>query len=221
MKIVQASISENNTITGNAGDQTGREVAVGGWYNYPWDIALRYRDYEIAKQAAAIAVKLANSNLVGYDQYHRNTLYNELRKNSFDVDKDIKSGVKTETDCSAFVYACYCCVIPAMRSNNNAPVTSTMWNFYKSYGFDVKTPTIGTLKNGDIVLNEMCHTAIVIDENSSATVTPAQSDVWSDNVKKSIDVIARDVIAGHWGNGDDRKNRIFNAIQSRVNEILK
>ena len=44
--------------------------------------------------------------------------------------------------------------------------------------------------------------------------------------KKSIDEIAREVIAGKWGNGTDRKNRLtaagydYDAIQKRVNEIL-
>ena len=44
--------------------------------------------------------------------------------------------------------------------------------------------------------------------------------------KKSIDVIAREVIAGNWGNGDDRKNRLKqagydpDAVQDKVNEII-
>ena len=44
--------------------------------------------------------------------------------------------------------------------------------------------------------------------------------------KKSIDEIAREVIQGLWGNGQDRKDRItkagynYSAIQKRVNELL-
>lgn len=44
--------------------------------------------------------------------------------------------------------------------------------------------------------------------------------------KKSIDEIAREVIAGDWGNGDDRKNRLKKAgydhvkVQNKVNEML-
>ncbi|RJV72742.1 hypothetical protein DWY90_07820 [Coprococcus sp. AF27-8] len=44
---------------------------------------------------------------------------------------------------------------------------------------------------------------------------------------KSIDVIAREVIRGDWGNGQDRKNRLtaagysYHEVQKRVNEILK
>ena len=43
--------------------------------------------------------------------------------------------------------------------------------------------------------------------------------------KSSIDAIAREVIAGKWGNGQDRKNRLsqagydFAAVQKRVNEL--
>ena len=44
--------------------------------------------------------------------------------------------------------------------------------------------------------------------------------------KKSVDVIAKEVINGKWGNGDDRKNRLiaagydYNAVQAKVNELL-
>jgi hypothetical protein len=44
---------------------------------------------------------------------------------------------------------------------------------------------------------------------------------------KTVDDIAREVIDGLWGSGQDRKNRIFvagydyGAIQKRVNELLK
>ena len=43
---------------------------------------------------------------------------------------------------------------------------------------------------------------------------------------KSVDTLAREVIAGKWGNGHDRKNRLtaagynYNAVQRRVNQIL-
>lgn len=44
--------------------------------------------------------------------------------------------------------------------------------------------------------------------------------------KKSVDTIAREVIAGKWGNGHDRKKRLeaagydYNAVQRRVNQLL-
>lgn len=45
--------------------------------------------------------------------------------------------------------------------------------------------------------------------------------------KKSVDTIAREVIRGDWGNGQDRKNRLaaagydYNEIQKRVNELYR
>lgn len=46
------------------------------------------------------------------------------------------------------------------------------------------------------------------------------------NPTKSVDEVAKEVIRGDWGNGDERKNRLTSAgynyseVQSRVNEIL-
>ena len=50
---------------------------------------------------------------------------------------------------------------------------------------------------------------------------------WVEEAKKSNEEIAREVIAGKWGNGDDRKNRLtqagydYNVIQLLVNTMLK
>ena len=44
---------------------------------------------------------------------------------------------------------------------------------------------------------------------------------------KTVDQLAREVIYGYWGNGDDRKIRLtaagydYNTVQKRVNELLK
>lgn len=44
--------------------------------------------------------------------------------------------------------------------------------------------------------------------------------------RKSVDTLAREVIAGKWGKGADRKNRLqaagynYNAVQNRVNQLL-
>lgn len=47
------------------------------------------------------------------------------------------------------------------------------------------------------------------------------------SANKTVDELAKEVINGKWGNGDDRYNRLtqsgydYNAVQNRVNEILK
>lgn len=59
----------------------------------------------------------------------------------------------------------------------------------------------------------------VVDGGSTPTPTPS-------NPTKSIDEVAKEVIRGDWGNGDDRKNRLTNAgydysaVQAKVNELL-
>lgn len=65
-KIVQATIAENNTIHGQTGDQTGKEIAIYNYYNYPWDYILRYVENEKEKkenkkqeQAKEIAVDVS------------------------------------------------------------------------------------------------------------------------------------------------------------------
>ena len=56
------------------------------------------------------------------------------------------------------------------------------------------------------------------DYQTGSTPTP--------NPTKTVDELAKEVIAGNWGNGDDRKNRLtqagydYNAVQKRVNELL-
>ena len=53
--LVQASINEHGSTTGGeTGDQTGGEIALRGYYNYPWDCVLRYREgaYPGAENAA-------------------------------------------------------------------------------------------------------------------------------------------------------------------------
>ncbi len=230
MMLVHASISETGGAgwDGNAkvGDQTGKEVCVRSWYSKPWDFMMRYPDETIAAKAAAAAVKLANSNLVGYDQSERNTLYKALKSFNFNVDAYIESGIKTETDCSAFVYAVYCCFIPMMRSDANAPVTSTMKELFKLWGFVIHTGLKylrgANAINGDILVNESSHTAIVTDGSTGETppVNIIDIPIYGADVDAAISVIAHDVIRGGWGNGNDRKEKLYVAIQTRVNELL-
>lgn len=41
-KIVEASIAETGTTHGRPGDQTGREISIDPYYDFPWDWVLRY-----------------------------------------------------------------------------------------------------------------------------------------------------------------------------------
>lgn len=53
--IVEACINENGDIMGGrSGDQTGREIYVHGYYDYPWTYCLRYQGATDSAQSAAI-----------------------------------------------------------------------------------------------------------------------------------------------------------------------
>ncbi len=45
--------------------------------------------------------------------------------------------------------------------------------------------------------------------------------------KKSVEAVAKEVIAGKWGNGEDRKKKLqaagydYGAVQRKVNELMR
>ena len=51
--LCQFSISENGTIYGSQGDQTGRESNFRAYYNYPWDGRLVWKDRDATEAGAA------------------------------------------------------------------------------------------------------------------------------------------------------------------------
>lgn len=56
-QIVQASINEFGGVTGGqSGDQTGAEIQVRSYYNYPWNCVLRYPEANTPKQVPGNAV---------------------------------------------------------------------------------------------------------------------------------------------------------------------
>lgn len=63
--------------------------------------------------------------------------------------------------------------------------------------------------------------SVTVTPKPPAPVTPAAPAL------KTVSTIAREVIDGKWGNGDDRKNRLqkagysFNTVQAEVNRLLK
>ena len=151
VQIAQASIDEyGNTRGGQPGDQrisVGKkgETNISDRYKRSggWDELIRCKDESIANKAAEYIIKVTNSHLVGYNQGNRNTFYKALKKYNWNIDSYIASGEKTETDCSAYVYAIYCSLIPSLRGSfeegrvsgrNNSPACQSSWTAYNRYG---------------------------------------------------------------------------------------
>ena len=79
-KFAWASIGENGrAIGGKAGDQTGREVRVGDYYDFGQDMVIRFKNVVKGRKAGKIAKALANNSYIGYNQDGRYELPGIIR----------------------------------------------------------------------------------------------------------------------------------------------
>lgn len=61
IQIVEASLNEKGTTTGGvSGDQTGREIRVRNYYNYNWDLHLRYSVNTNSSDLEGVAIEVIN-----------------------------------------------------------------------------------------------------------------------------------------------------------------
>jgi hypothetical protein len=213
VRIGHASIDENGKASGGAaGDQTGKEVCTRDWYNKPWIAVIRPKDSTVAEKiATAMEAACANDN-IGYDQSQRTTLFTLAKAANWNI-----AGIKTkcETDCSALVAVCVnaagISVSKDIYTGNEKAALQNTGKFTVLTGSEYIAKS-DNLKRGDILLASG-HTAVVLSNGSAAG-----------QVKKSVAEIAKEVLAGKWGNGDDRKNRLtaagynYSEVQAEVNK---
>lgn len=124
-KLVHASINEKGTISGGkTGDQTGKEICVRSYYDYPWDLVLRYPDETLASEAADLAVSIANDSSHGYDQIKRWT---------------------PDFDCSSLIIYCWQKIGVPVREAG-ATYTGNMNRIFKKCGFnEIETDQVATI----------------------------------------------------------------------------
>lgn len=107
-----ASIGENGkAVGGKKGDQTGKEVRVGNYYNFGQNVVIRFRDKKWGRKMAKVAKYFTTSNIVGYNQNDRESFYDECAIRGWNfkiIQKDIINGKfpKCNTDCSALCATC-------------------------------------------------------------------------------------------------------------------
>lgn len=159
-----ASIDENGKATGGKkGDQTGREVRTGNWYNFGQTVVLRFKDRSKAKEAASVMKKLCNNNAVGYNQGNRTSLYTELEKVGWNPDA---LSTPCETDCSAMMSPVLRCV--GINVSKNI-YTGNMVNAIMATGAFEKltgskyTASGDNLMIGDISVAERSHTIMALE----------------------------------------------------------
>ena len=223
--IGHATSDENKKLkNGKAGDQTGNEVCIRAWYNRPWDVVIRFKDAVMREKVAYAMERACNNPHIGYDQNQRNTLYNYAKQVKYDpgaVNKDC------ETDCSALVSVCcmYAGVNPdILYKTANCCTTANLKARLRATGkvdvFTAKkyTKSSDELIRGDILLYEGHHTAIVVQGHEQKTEIPVRG--------KTIEEIAREVIAGKWDTGSKRQQKLemagynYKEVQKMVNYLL-
>ena len=167
--------------SGKAGDQKqGKEVSTQAWYKHSkgWRV-FRPIDPVHALTIAKIMRWACESDLIGYDQYQRNTLYNELAKAGFTGNPALTKAV--ETDCSALVRVClaFCGIdVPAeFRTANMAKylLDTGMFVEMKDSKYTDQQDYLG---EGDILVTKTSgHTVVVLNNGEKfegiASLAPA------------------------------------------------
>ena len=206
VKIGQASRDERGRYSGGtAGDQDGKEVAIRGWYNRPWNKLLRAKKATAREKIAKAMEDACANNSIGYDQGQRTTLYKLCRANGFNISA---INEPCETDCSALVAVCVNAagvyVSGDIYTGNEAAALMATGEFelLTEPKYLVSDEYV---KRGDILLYEFHHTAVVLENGSKVkTNIPLNKYVqgWNRNDR------------GWWYVFDDKDNyHVNNAVR--------
>lgn len=158
-----ASIDERGKVSGGkAGDQTGKEVKTGNWYDFGQNVVLRFKNRDKAKEAVECMKYLCETNYIGYDQSQRTTAYMALKKLKW---KYKKLTLKTETDCSQLIATVLNCVgikvSPNIYTGNMVKAIMDTGGFKKYTDSDLLRSD-KFLAKGDIIINEKTHTIMAL-----------------------------------------------------------
>lgn len=215
-----ACIDERGKASGGkAGNQSGKELKTQNYYLHSkgW-YRLRAIDYHTRMKIAECMRKACENKNIGYDQNQRLTLINEVKKYDYDCSKVSKA---VETDCSALVRVClgYAGVIVGNFNTANERNVIMATNKFTCTAITKESDCL----EGDILVTKSKgHTVVVIQGYTKETPVSAQNEL-----KKTVTQIAKEVIAGKWGNGTTRKSKLekagynYSEIQKEVNRLLK
>lgn len=234
--IGSARIDERgNASQGKAGDQNSKEVSTEPYYRHRlgWYL-LRPKEAAVAnKLAQAMCEGCANDN-IGYSQSDRYGVLDNLKI----YGSIAKIKAKTNADCSSLVRAC--CIqagilVGDFNTSSEVAVLEKTGAFQKA----VVVTNDTKLCAGDVLVTRAKgHTVIVTEgyprEDGKPTAKPTtkpsakpKPDKAAGKAKKSIEEVAREIIAGKWGNNPERKEKLIKAgyvpaeVQAAVNKILK
>ena len=138
----------------------------------------------------------------------------------------MSASVMRSADWSSVVKADYGLWVATYGANNGVANESAFnkyplkyWTFYALWQYT----SVGRLSgyNGNLDLNYFSGDKAAWDKYAGGS--PSTSTSTTKPVEKSVDELAREVIAGKYGNGDARKQALgsrYDEVQARVNKIL-
>lgn len=170
VRIGHAVASENNSVHGKDGDQTGKELRLDTWYKGGWHYVLRPKTKELAEKSAKACEAACENKNIGYSQNRRNTLYPLALAAKFDLSKITKACC---CDCSSLMHVCAIAGGANLSYGTNGLTTRTMVKAFDASGdyeevlTDKKYLTSDKyLKRGDILVKEGSHTVMVLEDGS-------------------------------------------------------
>lgn len=175
IKIGHASGSENGTIKGKAGDQTGREVYTRGWYKHSkgW-VTLRCKDPNMREHIARAMEMACANDAIGYNQYENQTLYNNVKPYGFNPSKTTKN---VNTDCARLVRVCvqYACeqvgngvIVPDFYTASEAKALVNTGLFEKLTDSKYNTQDKYLLRGDIQVTKTKGHTFVILQNGSKS-----------------------------------------------------
>ena len=223
--ISNSGSDENGRATGGkAGDQTGNEWTIRGWYNRPWNCVLRYPDTTVANKISELAIKAARNDKIGYNQNNRTSYWLLLRSAGYDPSKITTA---CDADCSAGVIANvkavgYLLGIPKLQ-NIWATYTGNMRQAFYEAGFQILSgnkflTSPDYLLPGDILLNDVHHTATCVSRGSKAAATSSSNTTQTSSTTinttsgKWTGVVQADTKVRTWA-GEEYKEVSFSPVK--------
>jgi len=164
-----ASIDERGKASGGkAGNQTGKELKIGYWYNFGQDVVIRPKSRDTASKLVKACKSLCQNKNVGYDQLQRTTLYAEVERLDWNYSKLKK---KCETDCSALMAVVARCA--GIRVNKNIWTGNMVAAFRNTGEFDILTQakyltSDKYLRKGDIIVNQSAHVIMALEDGTGS-----------------------------------------------------
>ena len=187
---------------GEPGNQTGKELRIQPWYKSVkgW-LVFRPKSEEVAQKLVYDMTAACKNPNIGYDQKHRNTLYNVAAKVGYDCAKVTEP---CECDCSSLVRVCLAYAGLPIKDFNTASEPSRLRATGQFDELDEPeyTDSSRRLKGGDILCTAVKgHTAIVLNDGPDADKPePEPPEPPKPDPKQYVEVLGKSVRVRSKGN---------------------